>query len=157
MDPLPRRDARFVDPFNQTALIDEYYVDSDRAFDERVLALLYKRIREMDVPEWMAPILYKTKERPWAYYQDLSRQLWDEARHAMMGEIGLYQRGVPFYKYPINIKSSVSLNTAFSPLEAHTILWFIEQGLMPRKTGKQYEWVIAKSDGDALANVFPGL
>ncbi len=154
MDPTPRRDARFIDPFNQTALIDDYYTDESRAFDERVLALLYKRVREIDVPEWMAPILYQTKGKPWAYYVDLSRQLWDEARHAMMGEVGLYHKGVPFYKYPIDIKSSVGLNAEFSPLEAHTILWTLEQSLMPRKTGKQYEWVIAKSDGDPLTTTF---
>lgn len=150
----PRRDERFVDPFNQSAVIDDYYVDESRPFDERVLALMCKRIREMDVPEWMAPILFRTKGKPWAYYVDLSRQLWDEARHAMIGEVGLYREGVPFYKYPIDLKSSTTLNTSFEPLEAHTILWHIEQGLMPRKTGKQYEWAIAKGDGDALATSF---
>jgi len=31
----------------------------------------------------------RTKNKPWKFYRDMSRQLWDEARHAMMGEIGL--------------------------------------------------------------------
>ncbi len=88
MDPVPRRDVRFVDPFNRAAAFDAYYRDESRPLPERVMALMAKRLREMDVPEWMAPILYKTDGKPWEYYLDLSRQLWDETRHAMLGEIG---------------------------------------------------------------------
>jgi hypothetical protein len=42
------------------------------------------------------------------------------------------------------------LNEDFTPLEAHVILWAIEQGLMARETGKRFEWVIAKNRGDEL-------
>ena len=56
-DRVVRRDERFVDPFNQSALIDEYCEDEARPADERAYALAYKRLREMDVPEWMAPII----------------------------------------------------------------------------------------------------
>jgi hypothetical protein len=151
MDVMPQRDERFKDNFNQSALIDDYYQDSTRSFDERIYALLYKRLREMDVPEWMAPIIYKTKNKPWDYYVDLSRQLWDEARHAMLGEIGLYKEGIPFYKYPVDLKTSVALNTHLEPLDAHLVLWAIEQGLMPKKTGKQFEWEIANQSENKLA------
>src|SRR4029077_9098401 len=87
MDAEPRRDQRFVDAFNATARIDEYWRDESRPADERVWALAYKRLREMEVPEWLAASRGKTRGKPWAYYNDLSRQLWDEARHAMMGEV----------------------------------------------------------------------
>jgi hypothetical protein len=98
----------------------------------------------------MGPILYKTTGKPWPYYVDISRQLWDEARHAMMGEVALYKDGMPFYAYPVDAKMSTVLNTEFTPLEAHVILWAIEQGLMARETGKKFEWTIAKNRGDAL-------
>ncbi|SFD54684.1 hypothetical protein SAMN05428981_101849 [Bacillus sp. OV194] len=154
MDPEPKRDERFKDNYNQSALIDDYYQDGSRSLEERTYALLYKRLREMDVPEWMAPIIYKTKNKPWGYHVDMSRQLWDEARHAMLGEIGLYQSGVPFYKYPVDLKSSMSLNTEFEPIDAHLILWAIEQGLMHKKTGKQWEWEIATQSENRLAATF---
>jgi hypothetical protein len=154
MDEMPQRDARFVDPYNRSAPIDAYYKDESLEYDERTYALLYKRLREMDVPEWMGPILFKTTGRPWEYYADLSRQLWDEARHAMMGEVGLYAHGVPFYKYPIDITSSVSLNMDLQPIEAHLILWAIEQGLMNKNTGKRWEWLIAQKSGHELATLF---
>ena len=120
-------------------------------------ALAYKRLREMDVPEWMAPIIGKTRGKPWAYYRDLSRQLWDEARHAMMGEVAIVALGVPFYEFPIDWASSVSLNREFTPLEAHIVLWRIEQGLMPGSTGKRREWVVAHDHGDDLLRGPAGL
>jgi hypothetical protein len=154
MDATANRDARFEDSFNRSAEIDQYYSDPKRPLDERIYALLYKRLREMDVPEWMAPIIFKTKGKPFTYYVDLSRQLWDECRHAMMGEVGLARDGVPFYQYPLDLKSSASLNQHFSPLDAHVILWGIEQSLMARETGKQFEWTIARDGQDDLAATF---
>ncbi len=100
MDPEPKRDARFVDRFNCSARIDDIYADESRPADERAYALVHKRLREMDVPEWMAPILFLTRGRPWEYYRELGRQLWDETRHAMMGEVALHAAGVPFYDVP---------------------------------------------------------
>ena len=67
------------------------------------------------------PDLSKTRDKPWDYYVEMSRQLWDEARHAMMGEVSLVSLGIPFYAYPIDWAASVSLNTEFTPLEAHLI------------------------------------
>ena len=157
MHAMPRRDARFIDPFNATAKIDEYYKDESLPTDERTWALACKRLREMDVPEWMAPILFKTREKPWEYYREMSRQLWDEARHAMMGEVSLVSLGIPFYAYPIDWAASVSLNTEFTPLEAHLILWRIEQDLMPGGSGKRYEWSRRRTARRPVLHRAPGL
>ena len=46
------------------------------------------------VPEMMASILYEATGKPWKYYRDMTRQLWDEARHAMMGEVGFVSMGI---------------------------------------------------------------
>jgi hypothetical protein len=144
----PRRDDRFRDQFNATALVDDYYRDESLPMDERTWALAYKRLREMDVPEWMAPILFRTRGKQWGYYRDLSRQLWDEARHAMMGEVSLVSLGIPFYDYPVDVAGSATLNLEFTPLEAHVLLWWVEQGLMNGETGKRYEWQVATAGGD---------
>ena len=103
-DRVVRRDERFVDPYNQSALIDEYCDDEARPADERAYALAYKRLREMDVPEWMAPIIAASSEEPFERRRELSRQLWDEARHAMMGEVALERQGVRFFRFPIEIQ-----------------------------------------------------
>jgi hypothetical protein len=68
----------------------------------------------------------------------------------MMGEAGLAQLGIPFYKYPIALEGSATLNVEFDPVEAHLLLWEIEQRLMARQTGKKFELDMAASSGDAL-------
>ena len=150
VDPVPRRDARFADPYNRRFTFRDASLDAE----DPIAVLLVSRLREMDVPEFLVPIIATTKGRPWEYYVDMSRQVWDEARHAMMGEAGLYQNGVPFYKYPVELQGSMSLNTEFEPLEAHILLWGIEQSLMRRDTGKARELGIARASGNELLATF---
>jgi hypothetical protein len=153
-DRTVRRDARFTDIYNQSALIDEYCDDDDRPADERAYALAYKRLREMDVPEWMAPIIADSGGQPFERRRELSRQLWDETRHAMMGEVVLERQGVPFHAFPIEIQGSMALNTRFTPREAHLLLWVIEQDLMAAATGKKHELEVAAQHGDPLLATF---
>jgi hypothetical protein len=81
----------------------------------------------------------------------MTRQLWDEARHAMMGEAGFLRAGIDWGKYvKINFTWSLALNTQLQPLERHAVLYYIEQGLMP-KTGKRFEWETAQAAGDAFS------
>ena len=70
--------------------------------------MLFKRLREIDVPEMMASIILETKGKPWGYYRDMSRQLWDEARHAMMGEVGFVALGVDWTQARITHNWSLS-------------------------------------------------
>jgi hypothetical protein len=151
-DPVPRRDARFHDSFN-AGVNPEAFLYADRfAARDKVLMMLYKRLREIDVPEMMASILQQTPGKPWKYYLDMSRQLWDEARHAMLGEVGFVHLGLDWTQIPINFTWSRNLNTQLEPWERHAVLFFIEQGLMPR-TGKRYEWEVAQASGIPLAAV----
>jgi hypothetical protein len=115
---------------------------------------VYKRLREMDVPEWMGPILSAAGERPWEYHTDLARQLWDETRHAMMGEVVLLDHGVPHYAFPVPINAVEALNSEFDPREAHLLLWGIEQSLMPADTGKRFEFEVVRGYGDPLISTF---
>ena len=120
----------------------------------KILMLYYKRLREIDVPEMMASILAETHDKPWEYSRDLSRQLWDEARHAMMGEAGFISQNLDWPALTcINFTWSLALNTQLQPWERHAVLYFIEQGLMPR-SGKRFEWEIAGQSGDRLAKLF---
>ena len=83
----PKRDARSGDIYNFHYRANDVYSDPSADFEERNLALMYKRFHEMDVPEMMSSIVLQTKGKPWEYYRDMGRQLWDEARHSMMGEV----------------------------------------------------------------------
>jgi hypothetical protein len=145
-DPVPKRDERFTDPWNQGVNAESFLYNEAFPARAKALMMLYKRLREIDVPEMMASIITQTPGKPWGYYRDMSRQLWDEARHAMMGEVGFVALGVDWTKAKITLNWSYRLNTECTPLEAHGVLYFIEQGLMPR-TGKRYEFETGQASG----------
>lgn len=150
-DAVPKRDERFSDPFNMGVHAEAFLYDKTLPTEAKPLMLYYKRLREIDVPEVIASILAETTDKPWEYTVDLTRQLWDEARHAMMGEIGFIQAGIDWRQFvPINFTWSLALNTQLKPLERHAVLYFIEQGLMP-KTGKRFEWELGIASGNTFA------
>jgi len=152
-DRIPKRDERFKDSYNMGVNAEVFLYNPDYPLNAKTLMMFYKRIREIDVPEMMASILTETKGKPWDYYRDMSRQLWDEARHAMMGEVGFASLGIDWTKVAVNFTWSLGLNTQLDPLERHGVLYFIEQGLMP-KTGKRYEWEVGVASQNPLSGLF---
>ncbi len=148
-DPVPRRDERFRDLFNQGVNAEAFLHDQGIGPRPKALIMLFKRLREIDVPEMMASIIVETEGKPWGYYREMSRQLWDEARHAMMGEVGFVALGIDWTTTRPTHNWSLRLNTECTPLERHAVLYFIEQGLMT-KTGKRYEWEQALASGIPL-------
>lgn len=147
-DPVPRRDERFQDPYNMGVHAEVFLYDETMPPEPKALMMYYKRLREIDVPEMMASIIAETPDKPWDYYADMTRQLWDEARHAMMGEVGFVRAGIDWRKFVrVNFTWSLALNTQLKPIDRHAVLYFIEQGLMP-KTGKRFEWEVGLASGD---------
>ena len=150
----PARDDRFQDPFNAGVNPEAFLYDERFDARDKTLMMYYKRIREIDVPEMMASILVELlDDEPWEFHMEMSRQLWDEARHAMMGEVGFVAQGIEWQNIPINYTWSRNLNLQLTARERHGVLFFIEQGLMPR-TGKRYEWEVARESGDPLSALF---
>ncbi|RYD34361.1 MAG: hypothetical protein EOP87_09360 [Verrucomicrobiaceae bacterium] len=153
-DGTPNRDERFPDPYNMGVNAEQFLYDETKPPELKVLMMFYKRLREIDVPEMMAGIITETKGKPWKYYQDMTRQLWDEARHAMMGEVGFASEGIDWPRHVmVNSTWSRQLNLTLKPKERHAVLYFIEQGLMP-KTGKRYEWEVSRQSHSPLAATF---
>lgn len=153
-DITPRRDSRFTGLYDTSTPADTVYLDISRPVAERNLALLFKRVREMDVPELLAGILAQSPDRSWEDAAELFRQMWDEARHALLGEAALEARGVDWRALPINVTFSYKLGKFCSSLERHILLYAIEQSLMPARRGKRYEWEVARESGDALSTTF---
>ncbi|MBI3404921.1 MAG: hypothetical protein HY046_05640 [Acidobacteria bacterium] len=155
---LPKRDSRFGGLFDTSTPADTVYLDESRPVDERNVALMFKRLREMDVPEVVASVMAETPGKPWPYYADMARQMWDEARHALLGEAALSRkfegRAVDWTKLPVNVTFSYKLAKFCKPIERHILLYAIEQSLMPAKKGKKYEWELAKKAGDPLMKTF---
>jgi hypothetical protein len=151
----PRRDERFTGQYNFEFPPHVVYNMEDVPADERNLALLCKRALEMDVPEMMASFITERTDQPWEFYRDYARQLWDEARHAMMGTVALHARGIDWKRdVPLNVSFALRLNLHATPLERQTMLYAIEQSLMPGETGKRFEYETAVAAGDRLSSHF---
>ncbi|HJR61760.1 MAG TPA: hypothetical protein VJ813_20300 [Vicinamibacterales bacterium] len=162
-DVIPARDERFAGIFDTSTPADVVYLDDTRSADERNAALIFKRLREMDVPEVIAGVVAErwaeernagARGRPWAYYTSMLRQMWDEARHAMLGQALMESHGVDWASLPVNVTFSWKLAKYCSPVERHILLYAIEQSLMPRDRGKPYEHRVAAESGDRLSGLF---
>ncbi|MST00644.1 MAG: hypothetical protein EXS29_04975 [Pedosphaera sp.] len=153
-DGHPRRDERFPDPYNMGVNAEVFLYDEQMPPEPKTVMMFYKRLREIDVPEMMASIIAETPGKPWGYYRDLTRQLWDEARHAMMGEVGFASLDIDWPKdVMVNSTWSLALNTQLKPIVRHAVLYFIEQGLMP-KIGKRHEWEVGLASKKPLSALF---
>lgn len=150
-DYFPVRDERFTQRWNFTNPQRQVSMNEAVPLDERTLALMCRRIVEMDVPEYMSRIVGETKGEPWEFYVDMTRQLWDEVRHSMLGTIYFEARGVD-WKSAIAIHAGMSIRLhSLGVTEAHNVLYSIEQNLMPANTGKRLEYEISANAGDKLA------
>ena len=59
-DPIPRRDERFQDLYNQGVNPEAFLYDPDDSPPRpKTLMMLFKRLREIDVPEMMASIIHR--------------------------------------------------------------------------------------------------
>ena len=151
----PQRDDRFHGRYNFEFAPHLVYSMAEVPADERNLALLCKRTLEMDVPEMMASFMAERTDQPWEFYRDYSRQLWDEARHAMMGSVAFEAKGIDWRgEIPLNVSFALRLNLHATPVERQMMLYAIEQSLMPGETGKRYEYETAVAAGDALSAHF---
>lgn len=150
----PQRDARFAESYNFNFPPHNVYALPYVPAEERNLALLCKRLLEMDVPEMMASFITERSRQPWEFYRDYKRQLWDEARHSMMGEAAFEGRGIDWTKIPLNVSFALRLNLHATPEERQLLLYSIEQSLMPGETGKRYEYNTAVEAGDELSAHF---
>jgi hypothetical protein len=150
----PARDERFHGLYNFEFPPHVVYNADGVPADERNLALLCKRTLEMDVPEMMSSFIYERKDQPWEFYLDYSRQLWDEARHSMMGTVAFEGREVDWTEIPLNVGFSLRLNLHATAQERQILLYAIEQSLMSAETGKRFEYETAVEAGDELSAHF---
>jgi hypothetical protein len=145
----PRRDGRFARVWRSRGKRPE-----DVSPHERDWWNLYVRLTEMHVPELLALVIYDWEDQPWEFYHDAARHLWDEARHAMLGELAFKTRGANMFEVPHEIAFAELPNTRFDPRDRYMLLWGAEQGAMKGPTGKRHQHEIATAAADPLSITF---
>lgn len=145
----PRRDERFARVWGSRGVRSE-----DVSSHERDWWNLYVRLTEMHVPELLALVIYEWKDQPWEFYRDVARHLWDEARHAMLGEVAFEARGADTFEVPHEISFAELPNKLFDPRDRYLLLWGAEQGAMKGSTGKRHQYEVATAAMDPLSRTF---
>jgi hypothetical protein len=98
------------------------------------------RLSEISVAEGLAVVIYETRDKPWEFHHDLSRHLWDEVRHSMMGEAAIETAYGDRCAIPMREYERVYCMEA-PPLEQYATLGIeIEGGQMRYPVGKRGEW-----------------
>ena len=98
------------------------------------------RLSEINVAEGLAVVLCETKEMPWEFYWDISRHLWDETRHSMMGEAAIEATFGTADAIPIRDYESVYCMEAPALEQYATLGLEIEGAQMKYPIGKRGEW-----------------
>ncbi|MBA3433270.1 MAG: hypothetical protein H0U08_04170, partial [Actinobacteria bacterium] len=122
--------------------------------------LLYVRLTEMHVVELLALTLFEWPEPSFEVHRDLARHLWDEARHAMLGEVGFETRGVNWQTVPHELSFASFPNMELEPRDRYALLYGSEHSVMsktskgPQHAGKPEQHALARASGDPLSTLF---
>jgi hypothetical protein len=98
------------------------------------------RLSEINVAEGLAIVLCETKEMPWEFYWDISRHLWDEVRHSMMGEAAIEATFGTADAIPMREYESVFCMEVPALEQYATLGLEIEGAQMKYPVGKRGEW-----------------
>ena len=150
IDFAPRRDDRFSMIPNAERAAESLAADPAASPAARNIALLALRLRAMNHVEILASVIAQMPDLPEAEVRELSRQIWDEARHAMAGEAAFEARRVDWTRVPASIISALALNVHATPEERRLLLYALEQQIIQRRATYN-EVETANAAGDPLA------
>ncbi|MCC6802813.1 MAG: DUF455 family protein, partial [Anaerolineae bacterium] len=154
--PTTRRDERFAPMLFHLPHENKYDKAGQQAWkriealDKRVAMQVWSAIshfNEIWAAEIPASVMCELGSEPWDFYLDLSRWMWDESRHSMMGYRALQGWG---WDVPALIPYGNALYNAQAEMPARqrlALLYFYEEGLL-RSGTKQTEIRILESAGD---------
>jgi hypothetical protein len=133
-----------------SAMVWDYLKPPLEEVSDHFVHMLGIRLSEINVAEGLAIVIYESKDKPWEFHHDLSRHLWDEIRHSMMGEAAIesvFGNGgaIPMREYERTYCMEAP------PLEQYATLGIeIEGGQMRYPVGKRGEWEFCR---DAVKNL----
>jgi len=150
IDFTPRRDQRFSIAANAEHLPEQVAADANAEPAARNIALLALRLLSMNYAEVIASVIAQTPDLSEADLRAMSRQIWDEARHAMTGEAGFEARRADWTRIPASVTVALASNAHASPEERRLLLYAFEQQVIQRRATYR-EVDTANAAGDPLA------
>ena len=104
-------------------------------------------LQEVQAADSCASMLFESPDLPWEFYFDLSRHMWDEARHAMFGEAKLLELGTDAATAGLSTKA-YALRQTLAALDRYAALSTQEADAFP---GKHAGLKDAMAHNDALS------
>lgn len=130
------RDDRF-----QTSVVKMKGMTFEDNEEGRSLQMMLSRYFEMSPAEGVAYVHFSTEGKPWSFYHDTARHLWDEVRHCWFGEAALRSKGYDVHAIPNWTGWYDMTSQLFNDDEAYTHLTIaIEKAAMKYPPGKREEW-----------------
>jgi len=104
-------------------------------------------LQEVQAADTCASLLFEAPDMPWEFYFDLSRQMWDEARHSTFGENKLLELGSSAAQVGLSTKA-YALRQTLLPVDRYAALSTQEADAFP---GKHAGLKDAVAHGDRLS------
>jgi hypothetical protein len=89
-------------------------------------------LQEVQAADSCASMLFEAPDMPWNFFFDLSRHMWDEARHAMFGESKLLELGTTAAAIGLSTKA-YAMRQTLTPLDRYAALSTQEADAFPGK------------------------
>ena len=119
--------------------------EADYAARSRYHAINF--LQEVQAADSCASMLFEAPDMPWDFFLDLSRHMWDEARHAMFGEAKLKDFGTDAAAAGLSTKA-YAMRQTLTPLDRYAALSTQEADAFP---GKHVGLKEAVANSDALS------
>jgi hypothetical protein len=127
----------------------DYIKPPMEAVSDFLVFMIGIRLSEINVAEGLSVVLFNSPGMPWEFYHDISRHLWDEVRHSVMGEAAALVTFGTLGKTPMREYESAYCMES-EPLEQYATLGLeIEGAQMKYPVGKRGEWEFCR---DAAKN-----
>jgi len=89
-------------------------------------------LQEVQAADSCASLLFEAPDMPWDFFLDLSRHMWDEARHSMFGEAKLLELGTTAAAAGLSTKA-YAMRQTLTPLDRYAALSTQEADAFPGK------------------------
>jgi hypothetical protein len=104
-------------------------------------------LQEVQATDSCASMLFEAPDMPWDFFLDMSRHMWDEARHSMFGEAKLLELGTSAAVAGLSTKA-YAMRQTLTPLDRYAALSTQEADAFP---GKHVGLKDAVAHNDALS------
>jgi hypothetical protein len=128
---LPLADAQLPLGFHHLEFGPESLA-ANANYSERARYHAVNFLQEVQAADSCASMLFDAPDMPWPFYFDLSRHMWDEARHAMFGEAKLSELGMDSATAGLSRKA-YAMRQTLSPLDRYAALSTQEADAFPAK------------------------